>query len=146
LLSGSTARGIVHGADCAVLVVRPPAQLNVPFPLLEPTRQTIPRQEWATALSNFTGQNAGRRATMEVDDPDCGAQVQVSDYALHGVDYDSHNSQLEIMVGDFTGTQRYLTRNISNVRSIDILQDSRGSDWILRVTHGTGHTHLTLHR
>ena len=83
---------------------------------------------------------------MEVDDPEYGAQVQVSDYALLGVDYDVHNRQVEIMVGDFTGTKRHLTRNISDVHSIDILPDARGNDWILRVAHGEGQTLLTLHR
>ena len=146
LLSGSTARGVVHGADCAVLVVRPPAQLNVPYPLLEPERQPIPPEQWGTALKRFTERNAGRRATIEVDDPECGAQVQVTNYALLGVDYDGRGKQVEIMVGDFTGTRRHLTRNISDVRSIHILPDAAGKDWILRVSHGDGQTLLTLHR
>lgn len=146
LLIGSTARGVVHGADCAVLVVRPPAHMNAPYPLLEPERQPIPADQWGAALSRFTHRNAGRRSTLEVDDPECGAQVQVSDYALLGVDYDLHSKQVEIMVGDFTGTKRHLTRNISDVRSIDILHDARGQDWILRVAHGRGQTLLTLHR
>jgi nucleotide-binding universal stress UspA family protein len=146
LLSGSTARGVVHGADCAVLVVRPPASLNVSYPLLEPEREPIPRKQWAAALARFTGLNAGRRATIEVDDPSCGAQVQVTDYALLGVDYDVRSDQVEIMVGDFTSTQPHLTRNISDVRSIHILPDTTGRDWILRVAHGRGQTVLTLHR
>ena len=146
LLSGSTARGVVHGADCAVLVVRPHTPLNVSYPLLEPERQPVPREQWGAALARFTELNAGRLATIEVDDPACGAQVQVTNYALLGVDYDVHAEQVEIMVGDFTSTQRHVTRNISDVRSIHILPDATGRDWILRVAHGNGQTVLTLQR
>jgi hypothetical protein len=146
LLSGSTARGVVHGADCAVLVVRPPASLNLPYPLLESERPPIPRPQWAAALARFTGLNAGRLATIAVDDPSLGAQVQVTDYALLGVDYDVRSEQVEIMVGDFTSTRPHLTRNISDVRSIHIFPDATGRDWILRVAHGDGQTVLALHR
>jgi hypothetical protein len=136
----------VHGADCAVLVVRPSASLNVSYPLLEPEREPVPRAQWGAALARFTELNAGRRVTMEVDDPAVGAQVQVTNYALLGADYDAHNEQVEIMVGDFASTQRHLTRNISDVRSIHILPDATGRDWILRVAHDNGQTVLTLQR
>jgi nucleotide-binding universal stress UspA family protein len=146
LLVGSTARGVVHGAECAVLVIHTPAHMTVPYPILEPERQSIPRAEWVTALAEFSKRNAGRRTTLEVDDPQLGAQTQEQNYFLQGVAYDPNSRQVEIMVGDFEGAQRHLTRNISNVRSIYILPDASGKDWILRVAHGEGQTLLTLHR
>ena len=146
MLTGSTARGVVHAADCAVLVVRPPARLDVPYPLLEPERKPVPREEWATALAGFSTRNAGRRTSMEVDDPQLGAQTQERNYFLQGASWDPRSQQVEIMVGDFTGTQRHLTRNIADVRSIHILTDAAGHDWILRVAHGEGQTLLYLQR
>ena len=146
LLIGSTARGVVHAAECAVLVIHTPAHLNVPYPLLEPERQSIPRELWVTALAEFSKRNVGRRTTLEVDDPQLGAQTQEQNYFLQGVAYDPNSRQVEIMVGDFEGTQRHLTRNIANVHSIYILPDAAGRDWILRVAHGGGQTLLTLHR
>ncbi len=86
LLIGSTARGVVHGAGCAVLVVRPPAKLGVAHPARAPREQSIPPEHWGTALTRFTARNAGRHVDLEVDDPACGAQVQVTNYALLGVD------------------------------------------------------------
>jgi universal stress protein A len=145
LLTGSTARGVVHGADCAVLVVRPPVQLDVPYPLLEPERKPIPREQWAKALAGFSERNLGRRTSMKIDDPQLGAHMQVQNYCLQGVAYDPGSQQVEIMVGDHAGAQRHLTRNISNVRSIQILPDASGVDWILRVANGDGQTLLTLH-
>jgi hypothetical protein len=62
------------------------------------------------------------------------------------VAFDHHDQRVEIMVGDFTGSARHLTRGIGNVTSIDILKDARGHDWILRIAHGAGQTILTLNR
>lgn len=146
LLVGSTARGVVHAADCAVLVLHTPTRLNLPYPLLEPERQAIPREDWVTALAEFSKRNVGRRTTLEVDDPQLGAQTQEQNYFLQGAAYDPHSQQVQIMVGDFRGTHHHLTRNISDVTSIHVLPDATGKDWILRVAHGTGQTLLTLGR
>lgn len=50
------------------------------------------------------------------------------------------------MVGDFKGTARHLTRGIGDVKSIEILRDATGRDWILRIAHGAGQTILTFNR
>jgi hypothetical protein len=81
---------------------------------------------------------------MEVDDPDFGMLVQEHGYPLLGVAYDHHDKRVEIMLGDLTGTQRHLTRGISNVRAVDVLRDASGRDLVLRVAHGPGQTLLTL--
>ena len=144
LLVGSTARGLMRGVPCAVMAVRPPANLDTPYALLEPNRDSIPEERWASELAAFTRRNAGRRASIEVDDPEFGAQAQEHDYPLLGVAYDHNDHRVEIMVGDFTGVSRHLTRGIGGVHSIDILRDARERDWILRIAHGDGQTILTL--
>jgi len=146
LLMGSTSRGLVRGVPCAVLIVPTPANLDVPYALLEPEHAPIPPDRWASELQAFTSRNAGRRVSIEVDDPEFGAQSQESGYPLLGVAYDHHDRRVEIMVGDFKGTAHHLTRGIDHVQSIDLMRDASGRDWILRIAHGEGQTILTLNR
>ena len=146
LLMGSTSRGLVRGVPCAVLIVPTPSNLDVPYALLEPEHAPIPPDRWASELQAFTSRNAGRRASIEVDDPEFGAQTQEFGYRLLGVAYDHHDRRVEIMVGDFKGTARHLSRGIDHVKSIDLMRDASGRDWILRIAHGEGQTMLTLNR
>ena len=105
---------------------------------------TVPHERWAEEFAAFTKRNAGRRASLEVDDPEFGAQAQEHDYPFLGVAYDHHDDRVEIMLGDFIGVQRHLTRGISGVKSVDRLIDGNGRDRILRIAHGDGQTILTL--
>ena len=99
---------------------------------------------WAEVLTTFTRRNAGRRASLEVDDPDYGLLIQEHGYPLLGVAYDHHDTRVEIMLGDLTGTRRHLTRGISDVHSVDLLRGVGGRDRALRIAHGRGQTLLTL--
>ena len=109
-------------------------------------RTRISPDAWARELEAFTKRNTGRRAALEVDDPELGAQSLERDYSLLGVAFAHQDRAVEIMVGDFEGTKHHFTHNISDVKAIDLLQDQRGRDWILRVAHGRGQTILTLVR
>lgn len=143
ILVGSTATGLIRGAACAVLAV--------PTPLGAARRAAgspdeIPEGEWAAALEAFTRRNAGRIATLEVDDPEIGAQAQQHDYPFLGAAYDRHDRRIELMFGDLEQTSRHLTRGIGHVRHVDLLKDAAGRDWVLRIAHGSGQTILTLAR
>lgn len=143
ILVGSTATGLIRGAACSVLAV--------PTPLGAARRAAgspdeIPEREWARALEAFTRRNAGRLATLEVDDPEIGAQAQQHDYPFLGAAYDHHDRRIELMFGDLEQTSRHLTRGIGNVRHVDLLKDAAGRDWVLRIAHGSGQTILTLAR
>lgn len=146
LLIGSTATGIIRGARCAVLAVpTTPSEDRLLWP---PSGEPVKfhRDEWADALDTFTRRNAGRLAALEVDDPEMGAQSQERDYPFLGASWDRHDERVEIMLGDFEGVGRHLTRGISGVTGIDLLRDERGRDWVLRVAHRPGQTILTLTR
>ena len=106
----------------------------------------IERDHWAAELEAFTRRNAGRLASLEVDDPEMGAQPQEHDYPLLGAAWDRNDQRVEIMLGDFVGVRRHLTRGISGVTRIDILRDEAGRDWVLRIAHRPGQTILTLQR
>ncbi len=146
ILVGSTATGLLRGAQCAVLAVpAAAAERRMAWP---PTagRQPVPMKDWAVELDAFTKRNIGRIAALEVDDPELGAQAQEHDYPFLGVTWDRHDERVDIMLGDFKGVGRHLTRGISGVTAIDLMRDDKGRDWILRIAHGTGQTILALTR
>ena len=144
LLVGSTATGIIRGATCAVLAVPAAPGSDRMVGVEEVAEGPDAEVRWAEELMTFTKRNAGRRTSLEVDDPDYGLLMQEHGYPLLGVAYDHHDKRVEIMLGDLRGTRRHLTRGISNVLSVDVLRDARGRDRVLRVAHGRGQTLLTL--
>jgi len=146
ILVGSTATGILRGAQCAVLAVpvgMGERRLSRPTP---DDGAEIPVSEWAVELEAFTRRNIGRLASLEVDDPELGAQAQEHDYPFLGAAWDHHDERVEIMLGDFEGANRHLTRGIGGVTAIDVVRDERGREWILRVAHGSGQTILSFAR
>jgi len=145
ILVGSTATGIMRGAQCGVLAVPVGAGERLAWPPAG-DRVEIPEGEWAVELEAFTRRNIGRLASLGVDDPEFGAQAQEHGYPFLGVAWDHHDERVEIMLGDFEGTGRHLTRGIGGVTSIDSLRDEHGRDMVLRIAHGTGQTILSLHR
>jgi hypothetical protein len=109
-----------------------------------PVVASIPENEWGTELDEFTRRNLGRRGTLEVDDPEIGAQAQEFDYPLLGVTFDEHDRKVELMFGEGGSTRRHLGRGIGDVTSVDVLRDERGRDLALRIAHGAGQTLLTF--
>jgi nucleotide-binding universal stress UspA family protein len=144
LLVGSTATGIIRGANCPVLAVPAAPGSDRMVGVEEFTEGPGAETRWAEELSAFTRRNAGRHASLEVDDPDYGMMIQEHGYPLLGVAYDHNDKRVEIMLGDLEGTRRHLTRGISNVQAVDVLRDASGRDRVLRVAHGRGQTLLTL--
>jgi len=145
ILVGSTATGLIRGAHCSVFAVptlSAPMSRHLPHGIPD----EIPENEWAACLEAFTRRNAGRVATLEVDDPEFGAQAQQHDYPFLGAAYDHHDRRIELMLGDMENSTRHLTRGIGDVRHLDLLKDAAGRDWVLRIAHGSGQTILTLAR
>ena len=143
ILVGSTATGLIRGAHCSVLAV--PASL-APRTAVPGPASALAQADWAAALQGFSARNAGRLATLEVDDPEIGAQAQQHDYPFQGASYDHHDRRIEIMLGDQAVPTRHLTRGIADVRHVDLLPDAKGRDHVLRIAHGSGQTILTLVR
>lgn len=145
ILVGSTATGLIRGAHCSVLAV-PAPQVATQRHTIAGTPDEIPESEWAAALDGFSRRNAGRLATLEVDDPEIGAQPQQRDIPFLGAAFDHHDRRIELMLGDMEDTSHHLSRGIEDVHHLDLLTDSAGRDWVLRVAHGSGQTILTLAR
>jgi nucleotide-binding universal stress UspA family protein len=146
LLLGSVSTRLVRGADCSVLVA-PPEDAASFLEELPKAFSVFGFYEWTERLEEFTRKNAGRRATLEVIDPDFGAQVQERGVEFVSASYDPRDACVQLMFcSTTTGPERHLTRSIAGVKAIQALHDRSGRDLLLRVAHGRGQTLLTLER
>jgi hypothetical protein len=144
---GSVASSVVHSAAQTVLAVPPPSSteaLELWLRITGTATSAEPR-EWTDALNDFTRRNAGRPATIEVDDPEIGAQM-LGRGALVGVTYDPHDRRIEIMVGDAHRARRHLMHSIPKVESIAMTTDEHSASEALELRHGRGHTLVLIKR
>ncbi len=145
MLVGSVTTRIIRCSTCSVLCVPHAAAMTRAGITIAPSVvQVLQRPEWSAKLNEFTNRNIGRRGTLEVDDPDIGAQAQEHDYPLLGATYDPHDERVELMFGELGDVGRHLTRSIGDVDEIDTLTNDRGRDVALRISHGAGQTLLTF--
>lgn len=141
---GSVSQKLVRTARCSVLVAPPEEGMSYLDEVPAATTR-FAAYEWSERLEEFTRRNVGRPATLEVVDPDIGAQVEEKGFPFVGAAFDPRDGRVQIMVGDFGG-DRHLTRNIAGVTAVQVLRDRKGRDMLLRVGHGRGQTLLTLER
>lgn len=142
LVLGSVATSLVRGAPCSVLVApcnaldRAAASVSAP---LGHTR-SLPTDTLPRELAEFTHRNSGRRCTVEIDDPDLGAQLQGSALPLIGASHDRHGNEVQLMFGMRGLASRYLTHVVPDVTGVDILHDRVGRERALRVSNDRGST------
>jgi nucleotide-binding universal stress UspA family protein len=145
LLLGSVSQRLVRSARCSVLVAPPETGPSFLDELTEVTTR-FAAYAWAERLEEFTRRNVSRVATLEVIDPDLGAQIEQKGLPFLGASFDPRDARLHLMLGEPTLQGRHLTRSISGVTAIQVLRDRSGHDIVLRVAHGRGQTLLTLER
>jgi nucleotide-binding universal stress UspA family protein len=145
LLLGSVSTRLVRKASCSILVVPPEDALGFMEELPTATEQ-FASYEWAERLEEFTRRNSGREATLEVIDPEIGAQVEHRGVPFLGASFDPRDARVQLMFGAPDGRGSHLTRSIGGVTAVQMLRDRSGKDLFLRVAHGRGQTLLTLER
>jgi nucleotide-binding universal stress UspA family protein len=144
LLVGSVSQKLVRGARCSVFVA--PPELGTSFMDEVPELTTrFAAYEWAERLEEFTRRNRGRIATLEVIDPEIGAQVEEQGFPFMGAAFDPRDAHVQLFLGT-DKPERHLTRNIHHVTAVQVLRNRTGRDLMLRVAHGRGQTLLTLER
>jgi nucleotide-binding universal stress UspA family protein len=144
LLVGSVSQRIVRSAKCSVFVAPPESGTSFVDEVPELTTR-FAAYEWAERLEEFTRRNRGRTATLEVIDPDIGAQIEETGFPFMGASFDPRDAHVQLFLG--TGrADRHLTRNIHHVTAVQVLRNRAGKDLMLRVAHGRGQTLLTLER
>lgn len=138
---GSVASSVLHAAPQAVLAAPPPPPAEaLEFWLRISGTATAGRpRDWMEALDGFTRRNRGHTATIEVDDPELGAQVVSHGYVLNGVTYDPHDQRVEVMLGDPVNPRRHLMHLIPNVDAVAMTMDDTGHE-ALALSHGRGQT------
>jgi nucleotide-binding universal stress UspA family protein len=142
---GSVSQRLVRGAKCSVLIA-PPADGPGYLDELPPTTHRIEAAEWAEKLEEFTRRNSGRPVTIEVIDPDLGAQLVSCSVPLLGVDFDQRDSCIHLMLGVDTPDGRHVTRTVHGATAVQVLRTQEGRDLMLRIAHGRGQTLVTLER
>jgi nucleotide-binding universal stress UspA family protein len=145
MLIGSVTTRIVRCSSCSVLTIPHSAAMTRARTTAEPpVRLELANDQWATQLDEFTQRNAGRPGTLEVDDPELGAQAQEFGYPLIGATFHRNSQRVELTFGDARRAGHQLTRSMCDVTGIDVLRNDTGRDLALRIGHGTGWTLLTF--
>ena len=142
---GSVSQRLVRGARCSVLVA-PPEEGPSYVDELPAATTRFAAYEWAERLEEFTRRNASRIATMEVIDPDLGAQIENRGLPFLGVDFDPRDASIHIMLGEAKLEGRHLSRSIRGATAVQVLRERDGQDLMLRIAHGRGQTLVTLER
>lgn len=147
-VGGGIAAKVLRGATCSVLLLPPSKAKRSAQPTLAPgdTETVTDRQQWPTRLMNFNRRNVGRRASLEIDDFDFGAQLQLTGYPLLGVEYDHRSGKLDLMLGDARPSPRHLQHGIPSPESLSILVGADGRDSALSIAYPRGYALLTFDR
>jgi len=144
ILGGETVAKLVRGARRSVLVF--PAAAAFRFD--QPKRESEPRQEhadWSKTLDDFSRRNAGRRGSLEVNDPALGAQVEMTGYCFLGSVYDPPTKRALLIFGSTGRDGPHLVRGISNIRSVEVLSDETdGTNRALSISSDDGQTLLVF--
>jgi len=139
---GSVAAGLLHSASCPVLVSPVPSAaefMRLELRMSDDASTTDPKA-WREVLQAANERNNGRRITVEVDDPESGAQVLAEGYLLRSIVYDVAERSVEVAVDEGAGGTGHLSRSIGKVRSIGIHAAPGGRDQAIAIAHGRGQT------
>lgn len=146
LVLGSVATCLVRGAPCSVLVVPGSALARAAATIRAGDGQTrgVSFRDWPHALSELTHRNSGRNCSVEIDDPELGAQLQGNALPLIGASYDRHGNEVQLMFGTRGLASRYLTHVVPDATGVEILCDQDDRDRALRVSNDSGSTLITF--
>jgi len=149
LMGGGVALNVLRGASCSVLIVPETADSGATNDVAVKGAKTetltaYDAAMWPSQLKQFTQRNSGRRATLEVDGPALGAFVQVVELPFIGADYDRRDGRVEMLLGDFVGSDRHFARSIPRPDSISVRRGPDLKDDVLCVRYEGGQTLLTF--
>ena len=96
---------------------------------------------WNARLKEFNARNVARLVDLEVIREDLGTQPEALSLPLVGIDYDTRDERIEIMLG---AADAHLTHTIGRITAVDILRASPMHGDILRIQHDGGQTILSV--
>lgn len=146
LVAGDVSGRMMRTSSCSVLAFprrAVDAEHDAILAAAEARRDArIAADEWPARLAEFDSRNVGRRARLEIDSLEFGAQSELAGYAFYGAAYDPYDAAISVMFGDAAGGESHLTHSVRDVRAVDILPDPADPDLdlALRVGHEGGQT------
>ena len=142
VLAGQTVAKLIRGARCSVLVLPAAAAFKFSDGLPE-TAATVGGTDWSGVLAEFSRNNVGRRARLEIDDAALGAQTEMSGYRFQGASYEPNSNRVTLMFGTGNSRGPHLERGITQIKSIELLSSRKtGADVALAIGHEGGQTLL----
>ena len=133
---------LLRGSTASLLVVPRPRWEESRARSGSRTETLADPKEWPSRLADLSRRNAGRQVTLEVDDPDFGAQAQATNFPFLGMDYDRTDDRLAIMLGDQGGGASHITHSIASPVVVEILEGRDGRTAAVRIEEVTGQTLL----
>jgi len=143
LLMGSVSTRLIRGAHKPVLVIPPSDLTQEVFPQGGPDTEGHP---WVRQLDEFSRANVGRLTTLELNDPELGAQQSGKNFPLWGVDYDPKRDRVNIMLGRSGTVEGHLTHSIPAPQEIQVEVDEEGGARTLQIRLRQGQVVLKIHR
>ncbi len=147
MVLGSVAATLVREAPCSVLCVPGSAQTIAAArgrTMANATTRRLLPERFDAELRAFSERNSGRPCTVEINQPELGAQRLGHGLPLVGASYDRVGDTVALMFGASQLTGQHLTHSIAAVSLIELATNGEGHDQVLRIGHGNGYTLLML--
>jgi hypothetical protein len=106
------------------------------------TTQEIGKDQWRTFLDQFTRENRGAHARLEVLDADIGYQVETENRPFDGVSADTKDGEDAVWISLGSGSEGNLTHGIQKVTAIRVRPPVGESGAALQVVAQDGTTTL----
>lgn len=101
---------------------------------------------WEAMLQRISREHAGRRVSIQVLDPELGAQVSGEGYPLRGVDFEARSGTVHIMLGSEQAGDGHLTHSLHGPVRIEAAPGGEQVAEVLRIDLPRGEVLMTIHR
>lgn len=103
-------------------------------------RETIEleKNQWIAFLAEFTRQNRGAHARLEVLDPDIGYQIEAEDRTFDGVSVDSKDGEKNLWITLGSTPADHHAHGIHNVTAIRVLPPTTSAGAVVEVEAQNG--------
>ena len=103
-------------------------------------RETIEleKNQWIAFLAEFTRQNRGAHARLEVLDPDIGYQIEAKDRTFDGVSVDVKDGEKNLWITLGSTPADHQAHGIQNVTAIRVLPPTKSAGAVVEVEAQNG--------
>ncbi len=147
MILGSVAAELVRHAPCSVLCVPGSARTLLAArerPTISALTRSLDLAVLDAELNAFTERNAGRCCTIEIDQPELGAQILGHGLPLVGATSEARTQTVTLMFGASALTGEHVSHSIPNVSAVDMRSNSEGHEQVLRLVYAGGQTLILL--